>query len=197
MRTDTEQRPTNPLPRRRGPSGWLAVLLLIISLVVVGVTGVGAGNRRAESTAAAPAAPTTAVGAAPSQAVAGHHTTVTTSATKPAKPRLVGTLITRNMGTEQNPDRVYLAVGQTGTHPRFYARPGERIEIGVKNKDTVIHSLTLDPAEVNLDAWAGKLSITKPFLAPKAAGTYQFYCRYQKAGMSGTLVVGGQPVRTR
>jgi plastocyanin len=102
--------------------------------------------------------------------------------------------LTKNLGTEQAPNRVYLAAGQAGTHhPRFVARPGELVRIAVNNQDNVLHSLTLDPAEVNLDAWAGKVSLTEPFRAPTRPGTYTFYCRYRKAGMSGTLVVRGAP----
>jgi plastocyanin len=103
---------------------------------------------------------------------------------------VVGNLITKNLGTEANPDRVYVAAGQPGTHPRFVAQPGERISIQVNNRDTVIHSFTFDQARVNLDAWAGKVS-TEAFLAPKKPGKYTFYCRYRKVGMSGTLVVRG------
>jgi plastocyanin len=77
--------------------------------------------------------------------------------------------------------------------PALIAAPGELVRIAVNNKDNVLHSLTLEPAEVNLDAWAGKISLTVAFRAPGKPGTYIYYSRYRKAGMSGTLVVSGPP----
>jgi plastocyanin len=104
-------------------------------------------------------------------------------------------LVTRNIRSEANPNRVYLAPGQVGVaqarrgqHPVFRARPGERLRIRVDNQDQLIHSFTFAPARLNLDAWEGAVT-ARTFKAPKKPGTYQFYCRYRKVGMAGTLVV--------
>jgi heme/copper-type cytochrome/quinol oxidase subunit 2 len=168
--------------RWRDGLGSILITALLIGLMAFGAYQAGAD--RGERTAAVPAQTTTASAGAVSAA------TTAPPRTTPARPRVVGTLITKNLGTEANPDRVYVAAGQVGTHPRFVARPGERIRIRVDNKDTLIHSFTFDQARVNLDAWAGKLS-TEAFLAPKKPGVYTFYCRYRKVGMSGVLVVRG------
>jgi heme/copper-type cytochrome/quinol oxidase subunit 2 len=168
---------------RNGSGPILVTALLLVVAVAFGAYQAGAG--RAERSAAVATPATTAPAGEVSAA-----TTAPPRTTPPARPRVVGTLITKNLGTEASPDRVYVAAGQSGTHPRFVARPGERIQIKVNNKDTVIHSFTFDQARVNLDAWAGKIS-TEAFLAPKKPGTYSFYCRYRKVGMSGSLVVRG------
>jgi hypothetical protein len=109
-------------------------------------------------------------------------------------PRVLN-LITRNIGTEQNPDRVYLqrgAVGiadaRQGRHPQFVVRRGQLLKMRVDNQDRFIHSFTFAKARVNLDAWEGTIT-SATFKAPSTPGTYQFYCRYRKLGMSGTLVV--------
>lgn len=173
--------------RRRWRDGLGPILItaLLIGLLGFGAFQAGANRDRGERTAAVPAQTTTASAGAVSAA-----TTAPPRTTPPARPRVVGTLITKNLGSEANPDRVYVAAGQSGTHPRFVARPGERIKIRVDNKDTLIHSFTFDQVRVNLDAWAGKVS-AEAFLAPKKPGVYSFYCRYRKVGMSGTLVVRG------
>ena len=73
---------------------------------------------------------------------------------------------------------------------RIVVRPGEALRVKVDNQDRYVHSFTFAKARVNLDIWEGTAaSVT--FDAPTAAGTYQFYCRYRKVGMSGTLVVRG------
>jgi hypothetical protein len=104
-------------------------------------------------------------------------------------------LITRNIGTAENPDRVYLQPGKVdaaqaarGAHPRFVVRRRELLRIRVDNQDQFIHSFTFAKSRVNLDAWEGTVSAAT-FKAPTSPGTYQFYCRYRKIGMSGTLVV--------
>jgi plastocyanin len=120
----------------------------------------------------------------------------------PPRPRVL-TLVTRNIRSEADPNRVYLVPGQVtaaqaqaGKLPRFTARPGEALRVRVDNQDRYIHSFTFTKARVNLDAWEGTVSAAT-FRAPKTAGTYQFYCRYRKVGMSGTLVVRGSPVAYR
>lgn len=114
--------------------------------------------------------------------------------TAPPLPRVLS-LITRNIGTEQNPDRVYLQPGRVnaaqaaqGAHPQFVVRRGQLLRMRVDNQDQFIHSFTFAKARVNLDAWEGTVSAAT-FKAPTTPGTYQFYCRYRKVGMAGTLVV--------
>jgi heme/copper-type cytochrome/quinol oxidase subunit 2 len=174
-----------PRPRRSGALSILVVTALVVTAVAIGAYQ--AGERRATPTP-------TSTGAAGGFGANVTSVPTPSATTAPPKARVIGRLVTKNLGTEQTPNRVYLATGQAGTHPKFVARPGELIRIQVDNKDTVLHSLTLDPAEVNLDAWAGKISLTEAFRAPRRPGTYTYYCRYRKAGMSGTLVVRGTPV---
>jgi plastocyanin len=114
--------------------------------------------------------------------------------TAPRRPRVL-TLVARNVRTEANPNRVYLAPGQVtatqarhGKQPEFVVRPGEALRVRVDNQDRYIHSFTFAKARVNLDAWEGTVSAAT-FKAPSRPGVYQFYCRYRKVGMAGTLVV--------
>jgi hypothetical protein len=190
--------------RRRRPVGrWAAGVLV---LVAVGAVMFQVGQ------AVAPARPAVARPTAPPAVVlpdAGHSAdgTATTHApapatTTPPRPRVL-TLVTRNIRTEADPNRVYLVPGQVtaaqaaaGKRPRFVVRPGEALRVRVDNQDRYIHSFTFATARVNLDAWEGTVSAAT-FRAPKAAGTYQFYCRYRKVGMSGILVVRGSPVSYR
>ena len=121
---------------------------------------------------------------------------VATAPPTSAPPRArVLSLVTRNIGTAQNADRVYLQPGKVdadqarqGAHPEFVVRRGQLLRMRVDNQDQFIHSFTFAKSRVNLDAWEGTVSATT-FKAPTAPGTYQFYCRYRKLGMSGTLVV--------
>jgi plastocyanin len=90
---------------------------------------------------------------------------------------------------------VYLAPGQLGAqealggrHPSFVVRPGETVRVRVDNQDRYIHSFTFAKARVNLDVWEGTTG-SATFKAPTSPGSYQFYCRYRRIGMSGTLVV--------
>jgi plastocyanin len=91
---------------------------------------------------------------------------------------------------------VYLVPGQVdpgqarhGVRPSFVVRPGEALRMRVDNQDQYVHSFTFAKSRVNLDAWEDEVSTTATFRAPTTPGTYQFYCRYRKVGMSGTLVV--------
>jgi plastocyanin len=118
----------------------------------------------------------------------------TTRAAAAPRPRTLR-LVTRNLGSEAAPNRVYLAPGQIGVeealggrHPSFVVRPGEALRVRVDNQDRYIHSFTFAKARANLDIWEGTTdSVT--FKAPTSPGRYQFYCRYRRIGMSGTLVV--------
>ncbi len=192
--------------RRRRPFGrWAAGVLLLVS---VGAAMFQAGQAvdPARSAAAAPAVTSRGAGAgqgafsaAAAPAPAPAATAAPTTAAAPARPRVL-TLITRNIRTETNPNRVYLAPGQVnaaqaryGKRPAFVVRPGEALRIRVDNQDRYIHSFTFAKVRVNLDAWEGTVSVAT-FKAPSTAGTYEFYCRYRKVGMSGTLVVRGSPV---
>jgi plastocyanin len=148
-------------------------------------SGQGAGYGAAPTTAPAP--PTTA---APARAKAPP-----APAAKP-RPRLLR-LVTENVQTEANPNRVYLAPGQVdaaqarrGRRPRFTVRPGQLLRVQVDNRDLYIHSFTFARSRVNLDVWEGTRAAAT-FKAPGTRGTYQFYCRYRKIGMSGTFVVRG------
>jgi Cupredoxin-like domain len=147
------------------------------------------------STAGAPAAATDPAGG-PDQypAVASTAPPAPTTTAPPPRPRLLR-LVTRNIQTEATPNRVYLAPGQVtaaqagrGARPRFVVRAGQPLKVRVDNEDLYIHSFTFAKARVNLDIWEGTAD-SATFDAPTKPGTYQFYCRYRKVGMSGTLVV--------
>jgi plastocyanin len=160
----------------------LLVLILggLLVLATVGLLGYRWGGQREPAQRGAAAPPVSAAG----RFSAGGSTTTTVP-----PPRLVGTLITRNLGSDQVPDRVFNAVGQGGTtEPRFVVRAGERVRLRLLNRDKVVHSFTLDAARANVDIFA-RSSETTTFRAPLKPGTYSFYCRYRKVGMNGTLVV--------
>lgn len=109
----------------------------------------------------------------------------------------MGTLITKNRKPPgvAPADRVYSAVGQgSATRPRFTARPGERVQVKVINRDDIVHSFTLDRAQKTVDVFAGT-SETVTLKAPLKPGIYTFYCRWRALGMDGRLVVRGPPVR--
>jgi heme/copper-type cytochrome/quinol oxidase subunit 2 len=166
----------------------VATLLLILA-VGVGAFQWGAGRAH---TVTAPTV--TATSGAGTLAVTS---TLATTTTAPSKPRLLGTLITRNLKPAgvTPADRVYNAVGQgSTTRPRFSARPGEQVRIKVVNRDDIVHSFTLDRAHKTVDVFAGT-SETVTLKAPLKPGTYTFYCRWRALGMDGRLVVRGQPVR--
>lgn len=179
-------------------SGARAILILfLLAVIAVAFGAFQAGQQRADNTAAPTPTSTGGTGAFAATGTSAPTATSAAPTTAPPKPRVL-TLITKNLGTEENPDRVYVARGQKGTHPQFVVRPGERIQVRVDNQDTVIHSWTFAKTRQNLEAWedAGpaplsEISTTKPFLAPRTPGTYTFYCRYRKVGMSGTLIVRG------
>jgi Cupredoxin-like domain len=193
--------------RRRRPAGqWALVALLVLAVgaLMFQVGQAVAPNRPA----AAQPPPTDAVSgygvddgqgtaapAPPSTTPPPPTTAAPATTAPPPRPRVLN-LVTRNVQTESNPNRVYLAPGQVnadqagrGRRPQFAVRPGQRLQARVANQDRVIHSFTFAPARVNLDAWEGTVS-TVTFAAPRAPGRYEFYCRYRKIGMSGTLVVG-------
>lgn len=176
--------------RRRPVARW-ALSLLVLAAVGGVMFQVGQALDPARSASAQPA-PTYALITAPTPTTTARAATATT--TKAPLPRVLE-LITRNIGTEQNPDRVYLQHGVVGVpqalqgrHPQFVVRRGELIRMRVNNQDQFIHSFTFAKSRVNLDAWEGTTS-SATFRAPTTPGTYQFYCRYRKIGMSGTLVV--------
>jgi len=182
--------------RGRSLRHWAAVALL---LVAVGAAMFHVGQR------SAPASP---AGAQPVLPVPDPYsqqapTTVVPLTAPPAtaaapRPRVLR-LSTDNIGTEAHPNRVYLTPGQVdaaqagkGRRPEFVVRPGEALRVRVANQDRYIHSFTFAKARVNLDIFEGTVG-SATFKAPTAPGTYQFYCRYRKVGMSGTLVVRGPP----
>lgn len=174
---------------RRSPVRWiLLVVALLVVTAAMGVLGFEWGSRRdgAEPNSAAQATSGTGRFSA-----AGATTASTRPPTTAAKPQLAGTLITKNKGSDQDPNRVYNAVGQgSTTEPRFVVRAGERVRVKLLNRDNVVHSFTIDPARVNIDIFA-HTSETATFRAPLKPGKYSFYCRYRKVGMNGTLVVRG------
>jgi plastocyanin len=193
--------------RRRRPVGrWAACILVLVAVGAV-MFQVGQAVAPTRPAAAQPAAAPAVVLPQDDRHGAGGTATHATAAAPtttapPPKPRVL-TLVTRNIRTEADPNRVYLVSGQVtaaqaaaGRRPRFVARPGEALRVRVDNQDRYIHSFTFAKARVNLDAWEGTVSAAT-FRAPKTAGTYQFYCRYRKVGMSGTLLVRGKPVGYR
>ncbi|HEY2959333.1 MAG TPA: cupredoxin domain-containing protein [Actinomycetota bacterium] len=177
--------------RRRPPYGRWALGVLALAAVggVMFQVGQAVDDRRPAGAQPAPTYQLAATAAPP----------VTTPppappTTAPPRPHVLS-LVTRDIGTPQTPDRVYLQPGKVdaaqaarGAHPRFVVRRGELLRMRVDNQDQFIHSFTFAKSRVNLDAWEGTVSAAT-FKAPTAPGTYQFYCRYRKVGMSGTLVV--------
>jgi hypothetical protein len=192
--------------RRRPVGRWAAAALVLVAVGAV-MFQVGQAVAPTRPAAAEPAARPAVILPDAGHGDAGAETThapapAPATTAPPPRPRVL-TLVTRNIRTEADPNRVYLVPGQVtaaqaqaGKRPRFTARPGEALRVRVDNRDRYIHSFTFAKARVNLDAWEGTVSAAT-FRAPKTAGTYQFYCRYRKVGMSGTLVVGGSPVAYR
>jgi hypothetical protein len=171
-------------PRRRRAVAVLTVLLVGGGMFVL-------GQQAARNSPPAPPATAVMIERAP---VAPTTQPAPATATRPPAPRTLR-LVTRNIQSEANPNRVYLAPGQVGVtqarrgqQPVFRVRRGERLRIRVDNQDQLIHSFTFAPAKLNLDAWEGAVT-ARIFKAPSKPGTYQFYCRYRKVGMAGTLVV--------
>ena len=176
--------------RRPGPTRAarvVGVALLVLTLVAaVGILGYQWGERRRSADVAAPSPSTSGTGRF---SAAGSASPSTQAPTTAPQPRLVGTLITKNLGSDQYPNRVYNAVGQGGTTaPRFVVRTGERLRIKVVNRDNVVHTFTADAARTNVEVFAHS-GETATFQAPRRPGTYSFYCRYRQVGMNGTLVV--------
>ena len=165
----------------------VAVALLLLALAAaVGILGYRWGEQRSTTDVAAPSPSTAGTGRF---SVAGSASPSTPAPTTAPQPRLVGTLITKNLGSDQDPNRVYNAVGQGGTtEPRFVVRTGERLRIKVVNRDNVVHTFTSDAARTNVEVFAHSAE-TATFQAPRKPGRYSFYCRYRQVGMNGTLVV--------
>jgi hypothetical protein len=180
--------------RRRPVLRWAFGTFL---LVAVGVGMFEVGQTFAPTRPAAPAERFTGGGQAAVRAVPAPAPAKPARAAPPApaKPRVLK-LITRNIQSEADPNRVYLVPGRVspsqarhGLRPSFVVRPGEALRMRVDNQDQYVHSFTFAKSRVNLDAWEGEVSTSATFKAPTTPGTYQFYCRYRKVGMSGTLVV--------
>jgi len=179
--------------RRHRPFGRWALGVLLLVSVGAAMFQVGQAVNPPRSAVAQPPVTSRGAGQGAFSAVTTPPPAPTTTK-PPPRPRVL-TLVTRNIRTETDPNRVYLAPGQVnvsqaryGKRPAFVVRPGEALRIRVDNQDRFIHSFTFAKARVNLDAWEGAVS-TATFNAPRAAGIYEFYCRYRKVGMSGTLVV--------
>jgi hypothetical protein len=175
------------------------VILFALAIVAAMFAGLEVGRQQeAARTGAAPTA-TSGAGAFAGTATSTPTATSAPPTTAPPKARVLR-VITKNLGTEENPNRVYLAPGQPGVHhPRLVARPGERIQIRVDNQDNVVHTWTFPGERLSVEAYEEDplrppftaITTSKPFLAPTKPGTYRFYCRYRKKGMAGTLVVRG------
>jgi hypothetical protein len=180
-----------PRPRRGGARAVL--ILFLLAVIAVGVGAFQAGQQRRDRAAA----PTpTSTGGTGAFAATGTSAPPTTA---PLKARVLK-FITKNVGTEANPNRVYLVPGQPGVHhPRIVVRPGERIQIRVDNQDDREHTWTFPGGRLTVQAYEEdplrppltSISTSKPFLAPTKPGIYRFYCRYRKLGMDGALVVRG------
>jgi plastocyanin len=165
------------------------VLAAVLLALAVGLLGYQYGTRKPAAERTAAPAPTTAGNGQFSPATSAPAPTSAPTTAAPAKPRLVGTLITKNLGTDGDPNRVFNAVGQgSTTNPKFTVRAGERLRIKLINRDNIVHSFTADGARTNTDVFAND-STTATFRAPLKPGTYSFYCRYRQLGMNGTLVV--------
>lgn len=67
------------------------------------------------------------------------------------------------------------------------AAAGSTIEF--TNEDDAEHSFTIDDADIDEDAEGG--ASTTVDLGSLEAGTYDFYCKYHKDSMTGTLEVTG------
>jgi hypothetical protein len=184
--------PKHTRRRRRPPFARWALGVLLLAAVGGVMFQVGQAVDPGGSAAAQPAP--TSQGAVIAAATPTTKPPPAPATTAAPLPRVLS-LITRNIGTEQNPDRVYLQHGavdiadaRQGRRPQFVVRRGQLLKMRVDNQDRFIHSFTFAKARVNLDAWEGTVS-SATFKAPTTPGTYQFYCRYRKLGMSGTLVV--------
>jgi plastocyanin len=183
--------------RRRPRRQWAMVALALLAVGAV-MFQVGQAFAPTRPAAAQPALPVLVPYGGADDATTPT-VTVPPETTRPAaapapRPRTLR-LVTRNLGSEAAPNRVYLAPGQLGAeaalagrHPSFVVRPGERVRVQVDNQDRYIHSFTFAKARVNLDVWEGTTG-SATFKAPASPGRYQFYCRYRRIGMSGTLVV--------
>jgi hypothetical protein len=79
--------------------------------------------------------------------------------------------------------------------PQLVARPGERVELVIQNRDIKLHSFTYDPADAYKDVFAHKTR-TYEFTVPRkgAPPRYSYYCRWRFQGMDGLFEVKGPPV---
>jgi hypothetical protein len=79
--------------------------------------------------------------------------------------------------------------------PLLVARPGERVELVIQNRDIKLHSFTYDPADAYKDVFAHKTR-TYEFTVPRkgAPPRYSYYCRWRFQGMDGLFQVKGPPV---
>jgi plastocyanin len=71
--------------------------------------------------------------------------------------------------------------------PSLTAAAGGTIEF--TNEDDTVHSFTIDDSDVDEDADGG--AATTVDLGSLEAGSYDFYCKYHKDSMTGTLEVTG------
>jgi plastocyanin len=198
--TPTGKQPTTKRPHRQRRTGTLAlVILFVLALAAMMAAGVAVGQRQERERSGAVPTATSGTGAFAGTATSAPTATSATPTTAPPKARVVK-IITKNVGTEANPNRVYLVPGQPGVyHPRIVVRPGERIQIRVDNQDDREHTWTFPGGRLTVQAYEEDplrppltaISTSKPFLAPTKPGTYRFYCRYRKLGMDGALVVRG------
>ena len=69
--------------------------------------------------------------------------------------------------------------------PSLTVAAGSTIEF--TNEDDTVHSFTIDEADVDEDADGGASATVD--LGAMEAGTYDFYCKYHKDSMTGTLEV--------
>jgi hypothetical protein len=78
--------------------------------------------------------------------------------------------------------------------PLLVARPGERVELVIQNRDIKLHSFTYDPADAYKDVFAHKTR-TYEFTVPRdPPPRYNYYCRWRFQGMDGLFEVKGPPV---
>jgi plastocyanin len=79
--------------------------------------------------------------------------------------------------------------------PQVVARPGERVEIVIQNRDRILHSVTFDEADFYEDV-GRRQTKTYEFTVPrlKKPEAFFYYCRWRQLGMDGLFVVKGPPV---
>jgi plastocyanin len=80
-----------------------------------------------------------------------------------------------------------VAKGTTWDTDTLDLQAGTEYTVEVDNQDSIEHNFTLADADANQDV-AGGEDVKVTFTAP-AAGSYEFFCKYHQAAMTGTVTV--------